>query len=297
MKSRKFTLKDYSSLALVMLLGNKIGNAQVVYTDLDPDLELQMEFIDVNLDLDNDLNFDFKIIKESISTFNTEDIICYSNRLFEMGTLGNDNYIVGESITFGKDIVLGLNFGYLINESAQFNSDGWQYVTKKRQELSCDYPYPAIEPWVYFNLGGWFTHQDEDQYIGVKFKNDAANCYYYGWIRCVISDSLEKITIKDYAYNSNCGGGIQAGMLTSSINEPIVPEPIIVVQYEMLNIAVTGSYMGSTIDITNMLGQILKKATISAAATQINLNGLAAGIYLVSVKKDEQTYVKKIVVN
>lgn len=145
-------------------------------------------------------------------------------------------------------------------------------------------------------MGGWFSNLGEDKYIGVKFKNEAEDCYYYGWISCVISASLEKITIKDYAYNSNCGEGLLAGMLISSISEATAKEPIIHIQNEMINIAVEAGHIGAAVFVSNAVGQVVSTTTITSTATEINTNQLSAGIYIVSIKHDGQTFTEKVIV-
>jgi len=135
MQNKRFNIKDYATLALMIILGNKNTNAQVVYADLDPDSIIESEYADVDLDLYNNLVGDFRFRKFPLGFSNTSDIICYSNKTFEMGTLCLNNYIIGESLTFDKDIVTALNYGYLINDYAQFNADGWQHMTIKRQDI------------------------------------------------------------------------------------------------------------------------------------------------------------------
>lgn len=140
MKTRKNRLHDYSLFATMLLLSVNKLDGQIIYTDVEPDIEFDFGFKNLDLD-DNGVN-DYKFIKESIDTSNTSDIICYSNKLFEIGTLNLNNYIAGISYTFDKDIITPLDFGLLIYDGMEFNGDAWQYQTIKVREETCVYGAP-----------------------------------------------------------------------------------------------------------------------------------------------------------
>jgi len=62
------------------------------------------------------------------------------------------------------------------------------------------------------SLGEWIF-QEDDQYLGVKFRA-GDGLIHYGWIRCYVHDLWEggfEITIKDYAYESKPGAPIFTG--------------------------------------------------------------------------------------
>ncbi|MBK9506096.1 MAG: T9SS type A sorting domain-containing protein [Chitinophagales bacterium] len=293
MKTRKNRLHDYSLFATVLLLSVNKLDGQIIYTDVEPDIEFDFGFKNLDLD-DNGVN-DYKFIKESIDTSNTSDIICYSNKLFEIGTLNLNNYIAGISYTFDKDIITPLDFGLLIYDGMEFNGDAWQYQTIKVREETCVYGAPN-SPWFYPNIGGWHADEGEDKYIGVKFKGDTPDCYYYGWIRCVISDSLEKMTIKDYAYNANCGEGLLAGTFISDIDTFNQQEPIISVQNDVISIKTAYNAKGAGVIVTAITGQLVHHSTIAEIETFIPTNHFSAGMYLVSINITGQVYVKKVVI-
>ncbi len=294
MKTRKNRLHDYSIFAAAMLVGVSDSSSQVIYTDIEPDIEFDFGF--KNLDLDANGATDFKVTKYSLASLNTSDIICYSTHVFGVDRITLGNSILGIDLIYTNDLITPLNYGEVIANDGQFNSDMWQFLTFKRREMTCVSFYLPDSPWFYPNIGSWHTNEGEDKYIGVKFRGDTPDCYYYGWIRCVISDSLEKMTIKDYAYNANCGDGLLAGTLTSDIDTFNHEEPIITVQNDAISTTIEENAVGAKMLITSITGQVVNHSTLTASETIISTTNFSAGIYLVSINIAGQVYVKKIVI-
>ncbi len=293
MKSRKYRLYDYSLFATALLLSVNKLEGQIIYTDVDPDIEFDFGF--KNLDIDENGVNDFKFIKESLDTSNTSDIICYSNIYWGGSRLVVGNSFYGVDLIYTNDLITPLNYGEFITNDGQFNSGTWQFITIKWREETCVYGNPD-SPWFYPNIGSWHTNNGEDKYIGVKFKGDTPDCYYYGWIRCVISDSLEKMTIKDYAYNANCGEGLLAGTLISNIDTYNHVEPIIIVQNDAICITTGENAVGANMLITSITGQVVNHSTLTATETIISTNNFSAGMYVVSINIAGQEYFKKVVI-
>lgn len=293
MKPRKNRLQDYSLFATALLLTVNKMEGQIIYTDVEPDIEFDFGF--KNLDLDDNGSVDFKFTKYSLDTSNTSDIICYSNKTWGVHRITFGNSIMGIDLIYTNDLITPLNYGEFITDNAQFNSGTWQFLTFKQREETCVYGVPKT-PWFYPNIGGWHANEGEDQYIGVKFKGDTPDCYYYGWIRCVISDSLEKMTIKDYAFNANCGEGLLAGTLISDIDTYKHEEPIITVQNDAICITTGENAVGANMLITSITGQVVNHSTLTATETIISTNNFSAGMYVVSINIAGQEYFKKVVI-
>ena len=69
MKTNKFKIADYAKIAAVLLFANTKTNAEVIYTDLDPDIELLLNGETAFIDLDSDGNVDFLFFRTSLSYY------------------------------------------------------------------------------------------------------------------------------------------------------------------------------------------------------------------------------------
>ena len=284
-----FSLKEYSLFAGIFVCNN-LCNSQVIYTDIEPDVIVSE--LDQLIDLDNDGTDDFRFIKESLTNSVATLYNCYSSLIFEVGCINSSNSIVGNSIPGLKDIVYGLSSSSLINSGALFAGDIWQHLTYKVRDLSCLYHEP-IGPWEYPNIGDWASHREMDQFIGVKFKNIEVNCFYYGWIRCQISDSLDELTIKDFAYNSNCGEGVLAGTLTSPITNTN-PDVSVVLFENQLSINIPQEYINSDFNLYSINGVPIMTLKLENCSTRIDLNLLINGNYIIKINNRYCEYSEKI---
>lgn len=290
-----FSLKDYSVFSAIVISGNTFCNAQVIYTDIEPDAIVGAD--DQFIDLNDDGFEDFEIIKEYLFTSNTELIKCYSSILFEVGCLNPENSLVGNQRDYVNDIVYALSYGTLINESVELTPDGWQYATFKQKEISCVY-WNTIGPWIYPDIGNWFSHREEDMYIGVKFKDDSEDCFYFGWIRCVISDSLDQMAIKDYAYNAECNKGLYAGKLISGISNYNEYSIVADVYYadDKIHISVTESSGDLNCILYNLSGEVIFEQKINELNNIISTNNFLSGIYFIQLVSEAEAKFSRSVI-
>ena len=73
-KEQLFKLSNYSLFSSAFLLIGNTANAQIIYTDVDPD---ETAFTDeVQIDMDNDGDVDFKLIfiAETFTSFSTSEL-------------------------------------------------------------------------------------------------------------------------------------------------------------------------------------------------------------------------------
>ncbi|MBC8048145.1 MAG: T9SS type A sorting domain-containing protein [Fimbriimonadaceae bacterium] len=224
MKNNTYTKKltAYSALTTGLLsLGNSI-EAQIIYTDLDPDLffnATEEPWIDISpLDLNNDGISDFSLILSnqytSAPAYEDDSRIALiingynSNKVagsLQTNTFAFSTYY-GSFITAMCDahVASALNTGDLISPSLDFekNNVAWQYSWGG----VCDFD------------GGW--DDTGDKYAGLKMIVEGEN--YYGWVRMNLhigSFGISELIIKDYAYQSAPNTPIPAGA-TNSCDTP-----------------------------------------------------------------------------
>ena len=284
MKRNKYLINEYSAAAGVFILFSNISDAQVIYVDLEPDVVF--DFGEVNFDIDNNGTQDFRILKETFYTFDSYFFSAHLLRIWEVGTSYTGNSIIG----IPTQIAFTLYTGFLINESALFNT-GFFNMAGKRQEVSYTSALP-IGPWTYHS-GLWNEIPDEDRYLGIKFIDEAA-CIHYGWMRCSFTDSVETIHIKDYAYNAECGTGLYAGELISGINETQNEIGAVVYSFNKIIYLHLNEITELQLIISDITGKELLKDELLIDNDKIDMQNYPTGIYLVSLLIDGNRFDKKV---
>jgi hypothetical protein len=180
----KEKIKIYSALAggLVLVNTNE-AEAQVVYTNVNPDAVVNATTSTYNLDLNNDGTVDFQLRRTAgYYTYFRVTSTNYSNKA--------KNATTGATWMVGK-----LNLNDTISSTNVFNSTSLEWG---KNSIS--------------GYGPWFGGAT-DKYIGVKFQISSVT--YYGWIRVDVAADLSNMTIKDFAYESSPGALIKAGAMAS----------------------------------------------------------------------------------
>lgn len=212
MKSQKTTqisqrrLASYSAMAVAIAGGSQV-NAQIVYTNIDPDIHYNTlggevihggECFDFNDDAQTDLciGLNFRSVTDT-------DYQTFSMGVFSYGEVNGDYF------------VSALPEGSLINAT---NND-WLGPYRTMFQLV---QYSGFS----YGSGDWLNA--EDKYLGFRIPVDGN--YLYGWLRitCLIDYPgvpfvLTDLSIKDFAYNATPGAPILAGEGMPGCE---VPEPI-----------------------------------------------------------------------
>jgi hypothetical protein len=272
-------LTKYSAAAGAAVLAVGSAQAQIVYTDVNPDYVYagaNEQNIQVGLDLNNDATADFAIA--SVDT----TVAAQSNAVIEttlIAPLVTGNEIAG-IVPTSFNYALALNSGTAINSTTNWIAD------------TCTMAYRVNGASPYDEQWNGVT----DKYLGLKFL--VGGNTHYGWARLdCVGDNW---TLKDYAYNSTANGAINAGQmpgpssiesldLESSIHFINQPNNSIVVR---INTTLTNG----EIKVVSMSGQIVSSMNITSDVETIDMSGLSAGIYMINVISVEGTISKKMVV-
>lgn len=284
LKRNRYLINDYSAAAGVFILFSNISDAQVTYVDLEPDVVF--DFGEVDFDIDNNGTQDFRVLKETFYTFDSYFFSAHLLKIWEVGTSYTGNSIIG----IPTQIAFTLYTGFLINESALFNS-GFFNMAGKRQEVSYTSALP-IGPWTYHS-GLWNEIPNEDRYLGIKFI-DEEDCTHYGWMRCSFTDSVETIHIKDYAYNTECGKGLYAGELISGLNESNNDIGAVVYSFNKTIYLHLNQITEMQFIISDITGKQLIKKVLHIENDKIDMQNYPTGIYLVTLLYDGNRFDKKV---
>ncbi len=130
--NHNFSLQKYSGMAGVFLLMGNESQSQAVYTDIDPDIEIQFDGQTAGVDMDNNGTLDFGFLKSSdtyewgIGQYRLRKII-WAGPEFITNEIAGDyfTYSAGGATTY---LPYALSNGNLINEDLSFQYWGYQLM-------------------------------------------------------------------------------------------------------------------------------------------------------------------------
>jgi hypothetical protein len=269
-------LSKYTAAAAAVTVGAAGANAQIVYTDVDPDFMHPGDEIGLGLDMDNDGNFDF-IIASGDSIFQTSagSVRVRNTVVAGYGSQAANNAIAGE-MPSAYNYALALDMGTMID-----NTLNWISATNT-MAYNVDSANPYAENW----------NGVTDKYLGLRFNSGGND--YYGWARMDVQAEADVWTLKDYAYQAG-QTGIEAGA-TAAIEEGTMDQYVHFVNQAdntvkvVLNEAVTGA----NVTVVSAAGQVVQTGAVEGAEFVVNMNGLAGGIYIINVTSEQGSITKKM---
>lgn len=268
-------LGKYTAAAAALVSASG-ATAQIVYTDVDPDFTHPGNEIGIGLDMNNDTNFDFAIF--SADTIDAGTRYRYTV-IAPYGTAAASNAIAGETPS-SFDYALALNSGDMID-----NTLNWISATNT-MAYNEDSANPYNENW----------NGVTDKYLGLKFVSGGAT--YYGWARMDVQAVADVWTLKDYAYNSAANGSIQAGQM-AGINTMEMESLVHFVNQSnnTVKVVVNGGLTEGAITLVSSTGQVVSTGNVDSDEYIVDLNGLSAGIYVISAQFAEGQMTKKVIVH
>lgn len=285
-------LKSYSLLAGSIVASSFAAQAQIIYTNVNPDVELggsvpssYPEVSTHNIDMNNDGEVDFKItvnIKAPLGndfSFNEKmDAASNPSNLIHSYTIEYAAFAFKDDL--GDSIPFGPSFYGFNNVNFAFQTAG------------------AIS---------YVWNNQVDKFVGVRFKDGVDN--YYGWVRLDVNTngSVPNIVIKDFAYEQTAGDKIAAGDTGSGLpvnvqqlanfrGITIFPNPStgnVVIRLEQ---PLKGNV---TVSLKDALGREVYASTVSMTPQQtelpFNFSEFAPGAYFIQVKSEEISFTEKMI--
>lgn len=272
----------YSATASAFLATGAI-NAQIQYTDVNPDQVIDVNNSPYNLDFNsdavNDLSLQVVQISETGSTFK------YSGFSANV-ELGANGVVAGGS---SGTIPLALNNGDVISPSALFDSTGSEILggLVNYTSISGSSSYNGIISY------GNFLGQT-DKFLGVKF--DITGNTHYGWVRLDVAADATTITVKDYAYNTVANDSIKAGQTVGLENISVENKVSFKNLMDEAYVNVTPDLIGGKIIVTDLNGKEISSVEITDINTKIEYKNFESGIYLLVAQFESGSVSKKIYV-
>ncbi|MEN9998418.1 MAG: hypothetical protein RI922_1408 [Bacteroidota bacterium] len=282
-KELQSRLSRYTAAATAIVGAISGANGQIVYTDVNPDQTFDAVnnngYAIAGLDLNNDATIDFLVASKDTT-------LAAGHLTFTLvapyGTLGNA--VAGDTPS-SYDYAFAMNSGDAINASLNWISPA------SGGALSMAYAKDGA-----FNYASYWINGVTDKYLGLKFF--VGSNAYYGWARLDVTAAGDVFTIKDYAYNGTANGAINAGQM-AGINSLELETLLHFVNQadNSVKVVINGGLTEGKISLISAAGQVVSTGNVDSNEYNVSLNGLSAGIYVISAEFAEGTMTKKVIVH
>ncbi len=272
-------LKSYSAVAGSILATAASADAQIVYTDVNPDNVLTitngtMNSFDVNFDGDAQVDVQIATYGYLYGAYQLN----YSLSAFPTGgtwaLVGTVGAYGGEATPLAASTMIDASSAW-VDETAAGGTTFFNAVT-----------VTGIGP----VAGTWAT--GSDAYLGARFTIGANT--HYGWVRMSVAADGTTTTVKDYAYKSTADSGIPAGDTGLGINE--MPSNVWFVGVNGKSIVVSAKVDGA-LTVVDAAGRTVATGNVVNGEAIVTLEDAATGIFVVSFENEGTMGTKKVVLN
>lgn len=281
----KEKLKSYSALATAVFGTAAVADAQVVYTDVNPDEVLTMTNGSINdfaVDFDNDGNEDMAVA--TYGYLYTDGTTSYQyNYVLSFVAPNATSALVGSMQAVGSaslPLVTNLTAGTVIGPSSAWldttAASGVQYFNVVALDGSAVFGSP--------NAGA-------DIYLGSRFKIGTNT--HYGWVRISIPTAVSQATVKDFAYNATPNTAITAGQ-TAGLSK--IDAASWNAYGNGSSIKIKSSVEGN-VEVIDLTGKTIASGAIKNGELTMNVANANTGLYIVRLTNGSLTDTKKIVLN
>jgi len=287
---KNFTLDEsklarFSAVAGAVIAGGSV-NAQLIYTDVNPDIIIDTASGPYDLDF-NGVDTDITLTVAHVSgagsqsgfSFTYDGTVAGVSAAPGAGVIG---MVTGSSSTFAPT---AMDAGQLIDGAANFGASGGLAIDAMVTVPMLSYTFPIQQ-------GEWLGVSDK--FLGVKFTIGANT--HYGWARLDVSAGADTIRLKDYAYNQNFDLPLLAGQSVGLDDISVENKVSIKTTLNEAYINVTPDLIGGRIAFINMAGQEVKSVEITDIDTKVPFEGVETGIYMVAAQFDAGSVTKKVYV-
>lgn len=277
-------LSKYSAVAGAVLATAAGADAQVVYTDVDPDVTVTGTGNNYLLDLNNDGTDDYDLAVVMQSGTYAGGLVNYTIDLVGVNPL-NSNSVMGTTGSIAN-YAAALDLNDMIDDAGNFLTGG---------SVGLGLAGYGVVTGVYstnLNIGNFANVTDK--YLGLKLI--AGGMTYYGWARVDVDPSGTAFTVKDYAYNSDADQGIPAGALATGIGEASLQGVNIAQVMDKVVVNIEQTAGTGQVVIMNMAGEEVKTQALSQGTHVLDTEDLAAGVYVVSAQFENGTLNQKVMV-
>ena len=288
-------IKKYLALAGGITTVVSGANAQVVYTDVNPDYLLSGNLSVYPLDLNNDASPDFMLMNldtliNYVST-SSSNIVTYNINV-DAATINpgasSNGWLQSNSYP------AALAQGAMVGSSGSFESSNSSFGYPLAAVVQQSVLYNGVPVYNYSDTIGNFQ-MDQEAILGLRFKIN--NNIHYGWARIEYT-SGGILSIKDYAYDATPNTAVIAGETGTGLVSVIENENIVQINNinNQLQVELPAGLSNAQLRLISISGQEMINKQLNSNLENISLNELAAGIYIANVLSNDEVTTKRIYV-
>lgn len=255
------------SFYLCLFLGVANINAQIIYTDIEPDFTSVNLGDQYNLDLNNDGTVDFSLKSYSEAYYDW----------LQIGTNTNGNGVLSVIPWYSNPVPFDIG-RKIFNVASYTNGE-------------------IYESWGYFTIGDcfgggggcYYDWKDKyDKYLGLRFLINGQ--IHYGWARLDVS-SYTQWVIRDYAYQATPNTAILAGQMVLDLEESGFKTVKIMVSNRQITIRNLPSR--TIFNLYTINGQQFLHGVLTEINSTIDVQDLASGLYVIELITNNSISVTK----
>lgn len=283
-QNKSSKLARYTAVAGAVIAGSNV-NAQIVYTDLVPDVVLDTLSAPYMLDFNNDASPDL--------VFGAQHFIGSGSQSgIQFTYIGNGavvgipagNALIGVAGSSSAFDLTALNAGDPISSAQNFGASSSNAL--------------ALNAVINAGIAGTFP-VTQGNFIGVSNKFLGAHfaiagATHYGWVQLSVNQLADQLTIHDYAYNATADAALNAGQMVGLENVKVEDKVTIFTTLNNANINVTPDLIGGNILMVAMNGAIVSTKKITDVNTAITFEGIETGIYTISAQFEGGNVSKRV---
>ena len=292
---KQFRLSPAAYTAMAAVCMHTQTDAEVIYTDVVPDVVIDVPGTGVEIDLDgngtNDFNFLFTSTNFFASTYWGGFNFYVINAI--LATPENDHAIAAFSTGGGAYV-----YPYVIDSGIDIGPSAGLFLQNDYQTLLYQF-YAIISSAFYYPIiqaGEWLFGQT-DKFVGLQLAEGDST--YYGWVRLTVDPSNRAFTIKDLAFESVAETPIETFFPTKLISNSVL-QPELQVYYSNETVFVkleSSTPMNGNIELVSLNGALIDNKILNGNATQLECSHIESGVYLIVCYTESFTITKKIIIS
>jgi len=269
-------MMKYAAAAGTLFAAAGVADAQVIYTNVDPDFNHPGGATTVGLDLNNDGTFDYLIASIDTTITNSNGTFDVKTTLVApYGTAGNE--IAGSAPS-------GYNYALALDNSTMVDANLNWIAATNTMAYNVNSSNPYNENW----------NGVTDKFLGLRF--DINGSTHFGWARMDVDADADVWTMKDYAYDGTPNTPISTDMALGVATDVVAENILVFNSNNVLYVNINGELSNGTVKIMNLAGQVVVDESLNGTRNNFNLANLHSGIYLVTTTFNEGVATKRIFV-
>ncbi|MBL8001600.1 MAG: T9SS type A sorting domain-containing protein [Flavobacteriales bacterium] len=272
--------KAYSGMAAAFLAVEQNADAQVLYTDVDPDEVLLSSSYAIDFDNDGTVDINFThVISVSTSSSYTLEI---RGALVAGDVIGavSSSYVYPNALAAGAAIAPG---------NPEWNQTPYGFMALRFATSSSTGVY-----------GAW---PGQTAYLGCRFVSGMGDTHY-AWVQLAVDPLVGDMTIMGYAFEATPNTAIVAGDqgtttsvldLEGSARMQVFPNPVRDIAVLRLGDDIEGNV---SVQVLDAIGRVMQRAELNtmsgSRSIELDLSTLPNGTYFVSVRNGERVMHRKV---